>query len=54
MTHQEIVNGLLQLGFAGGWVITGNEITPHSCHPFNNYCMQRHCTASAAVVCVLQ
>jgi hypothetical protein len=27
MTHQDIVNGLLQLGFAGGWVITGNEIS---------------------------
>lgn len=27
MTHQEIVNGLLHLGFAGGWVLTGNEIT---------------------------
>lgn len=27
MTHEEIRNGLIQLGFNGGWVITGNEIT---------------------------
>jgi hypothetical protein len=27
MTHEEITNGLLQLGFIGGWVLTGKEIT---------------------------
>ena len=27
MKHQEIQNGLIQLGFKGGWVITGDEIT---------------------------
>lgn len=27
MTHQEILNGLAQLGFKGGWVVTGEEIT---------------------------
>ena len=27
MTHQEIKNGLLQLGFNSGWTITGDEIT---------------------------
>lgn len=27
MTHEEIKNGLIQLGFTGGWVITGEEIT---------------------------
>lgn len=27
MNHQEVVNGLLQLGHVSGWVITGDEIT---------------------------
>jgi MOSC domain-containing protein YiiM len=27
MTHQEITNGLAQLGFTTGWVITGEKIT---------------------------
>lgn len=27
MTHEEITHGLIQLGFSGGWVVTGNEIT---------------------------
>ena len=27
MTHEEIVQGLKELGFNGGWVVTGNEIT---------------------------
>ena len=27
MTHNEITNGLQQLGFVGGWVVTGDEIT---------------------------
>ena len=27
MTNEEITNGLMQLGFNSGWVITGNEIT---------------------------
>jgi MOSC domain-containing protein YiiM len=27
MTHQEIQNGLIELGFTTGWVITGEEIT---------------------------
>jgi hypothetical protein len=27
MTHEEIKNGLKQLGFEGGWVVTGEEIT---------------------------
>jgi hypothetical protein len=27
MTHEEVVQGLKELGFNGGWVITGNEIT---------------------------
>ena len=27
MTHNELKNGLKQLGFDSGWVVTGNEIT---------------------------
>jgi hypothetical protein len=27
MTNQEITNGLKQLGFNSGWVVTGDEIT---------------------------
>lgn len=27
MSHQEIVDGLLQLGFDSGWVISDDEIT---------------------------
>jgi hypothetical protein len=27
MNHEEIVNGLKQLGFVSGWVISGEEIT---------------------------
>ena len=27
MTNQEITNGLKQLGFDSGWVVTGDEIT---------------------------
>ena len=27
MTHEEVVQGLKELGFNGGWVVTGNEIT---------------------------
>ncbi len=27
MTHEEVVQGLKELGFSGGWVVTGNEIT---------------------------
>jgi hypothetical protein len=27
MTHEEIVDGLQQLGFDSGWVVTGNEIS---------------------------
>ena len=27
MTHEEIKNGLIQLGFNGGWVLTGDKIT---------------------------
>jgi hypothetical protein len=27
MQNKDIVNGLLQLGFDSGWVVTGNEIT---------------------------
>jgi len=27
MTHDEITNGLQQLGFDTGWVVTGDEIT---------------------------
>lgn len=27
MTHEEITKALVQLGFTGGWVLTGNEIT---------------------------
>jgi hypothetical protein len=26
MNHQEITNGLLQLGFNSGWVVNGDEI----------------------------
>ena len=27
MTNQEIVNGLMQLGYLSGWTVTGDEIT---------------------------
>jgi hypothetical protein len=27
MTHEQITNGLLQLGFKSGWVLNGNQIT---------------------------
>jgi len=27
MNHQEITDGLQQLGFSTGWVVTGDEIT---------------------------
>jgi len=27
MNHQEIIDGLQQLGFNSGWVVTGDEIT---------------------------
>ena len=27
MAHQEITDGLLQIGFDTGWVVTGDEIT---------------------------
>jgi MOSC domain-containing protein YiiM len=27
MAHQEITNGLKQLGFNSGWVVSGDEIT---------------------------
>jgi MOSC domain-containing protein YiiM len=27
MTHDQIKNGLVQLGFNGGWVLTGDKIT---------------------------
>jgi len=27
MTHQELINALTHLGFKGGWVITGEQIT---------------------------
>jgi hypothetical protein len=27
MAHQEIINGLKQLGFDSGWVLSGDEIT---------------------------
>ena len=27
MNHEEIKNGLFQLGYYNGWVLTGNEIT---------------------------
>jgi len=27
MNHQEITNGLLQLGFKSGWAVTGDKIT---------------------------
>ena len=27
MTHQELTDGLQQLGYSTGWVVTGDEIT---------------------------